>query len=174
MSHFYVYTAKVICSVMSVGSVRWCVHLCLQTLSLHPRGPFYQLVQPYAPPIRTPIPDSTADLTSQYVGSVTSTSSVLKGPLNKLHVLGKIGIVKITVFLVCGSVCPDDSGGGTKTCRNVSLTVLVFLNCYMCRVLDEFVKNNKCVVGELWMLTLHPHPPPLSSVPPRHCAQSHV
>jgi len=26
------------------------------------------------------------------------------------------------------------------------------------------------VIGELWMLTLHPHPPPLSSVPPRHCA----
>jgi len=111
MSHFYVCTAKVICSVGSVGSIRWCIHLCLQILSLHPRRPLYQLVQPYAPPIRTPIPDSTADFTSQYVGSVTSTSSLLKGPLNKLRVHGKIGSLKITVFLVCGIVCPNDSGG---------------------------------------------------------------
>jgi len=111
MSHFYICTAKVICSVRSLGTFRWCIQLCLQMLSLHPRGPLYQLLQSYAPPIRTPVPDSTADLTDQYVGSVTSTVSVLKGPLNKLLVHGNIGSLKVTVFLVCGTVCPDDSGG---------------------------------------------------------------
>jgi hypothetical protein len=47
MSHFYICTAKVICSVGSVGTFRWCIQLCLQTLSLHPRGPLYQLVHEY-------------------------------------------------------------------------------------------------------------------------------
>ena len=79
----YVTVTMYIPSVGSGGSIKWCIHLCLQTLLLHPRGPLYQLVQAYAPPNRSPRSNSTADPTSTYVRSVTSTSSVLKGPLNK-------------------------------------------------------------------------------------------
>jgi hypothetical protein len=35
------------------------------------------------------------------------------------------------------------------------------------------VIKHKCVICELWMVTLHPHPLPLFCMPPRHYAQSH-
>ena len=48
----------------------------------------------------------------------------------------------LVVFLGCGIVFPDDGDGCHQNMSECGWNVKVFLNCYMCRVLDEFVDNN--------------------------------
>ena len=51
--------------------------------------------------VHTPVPANVPSPKRSTL-TVSAASSVLKGPLNKLHVLGKIGSLKITVNGVLG------------------------------------------------------------------------
>ena len=55
---------------------------------------------------------------------------------------GKTDSLQIVVFLAREIVFPVDGAGCHQNMSECGWTVKVFLNFYMCRVLDEFVDNS--------------------------------
>ena len=55
---------------------------------------------------------------------------------------GKTDSLQIVAFLARGIIFPNDGVGCHQNMSECGWIVKVFLNCYMCRVLDEFVDNN--------------------------------